>query len=240
MIEYSCHALCGMYSRKNNEYVGNCKYADISTFSFHPVKSITTGEGGMLTTNKKELINKAKLFRNHGITKKYLNENNNWFYQIKDIGFNYRMNEIQASLGIAQLKKLNKFINKRNIIAKKYKSLFSKYSFIEQADSYNNDLKSAWHLYVINFSFKNLKISKNDFIQKLHKKKIGVQVHYIPNNLQPLYAKNKYLLIGAKKYFENSLSIPIYPNLKMNEIKKVVNSIVELIKKYNKNKSIIF
>ena len=240
LIEDSCHALGGMYSRKNNEYVGNCKYADISTFSFHPVKSITTGEGGMLTTNKKELISKAKLFRNHGITKKYLKENNNWFYQIEDIGFNYRMNEIQASLGISQLKKLNKFINKRNMIAKKYKLLFSKYSFIKQVDSYNNDLKSAWHLYVINFSFKNLKISKNDFIQKLHKKKIGVQVHYIPNHLQPLYAKNKYSLIGAKKYFENSLSIPIYPNLKMNEMKKVVNSIVELTKKYKKNKSTIF
>ena len=126
------------------------------------------------------------------------------------------------------------------MIAKKYKLLFSKYSFIKQVDSYNNDLKSAWHLYVINFSFKNLKISKNDFIQKLHKKKIGVQVHYIPNHLQPLYAKNKYSLIGAKKYFENSLSIPIYPNLKMNEMKKVVNSIVELTKKYKKNKSTIF
>ena len=102
LIEDSCHALGGMYS-KRKKYVGNCKYADISTFSFHPVKSITTGEGGMLVTNKK-FDRKSKTARNHGMNKKNLKQKNNWFYQIKSIGFNYRMNEIQASLGISQLK----------------------------------------------------------------------------------------------------------------------------------------
>lgn len=239
LVEDSCHALGGMYSKKNNEYVGNCKYTDISTFSFHPVKSITTGEGGMFVTNKRNLISNAKLIRSHGMTKKNLKGNNNWFYQIKRIGFNYRMNEIQASLGISQLKKLNKFIKKRNMIAKKYEFFFSKYNFIKHTVNINKDLKSAWHLYIINFDFKSLKISKNQFIQRLHKKGIGVQVHYIPNNFQPLYKENKFKLTGAKKYYENSLSIPIYPNLKITEIKKVVSSIIELIKRYKRNKSII-
>ena len=234
LIEDGCHALGGMYSKKKKEYVGNCKYADISTFSFHPVKSITTGEGGMLVTNKKNLIERARLLRNHGMNKKNLKQKNNWFYQIKSIGFNYRMNEIQASLGISQLKKLNKFIKQRNYVAIKYKSLFKMYDFINQLSESNNDLKSAWHLFIINFNFKSLKISKDEFIQKLHKKKIGVQVHYIPNNIQPLYSKNKFKLTGARKYFENSLSIPIYPNLKINEINKVANSIIKLIIKYKK------
>ena len=99
------------------------------------------------------------------------------------------MNEIQASLGISQLKKLNKFIKQRNYVANKYKSIFKVYDFINQCNFSNGDLKSACHLYIINFNFKSLKISKNEFVQKLHKKKIGVQVHYIPNNLQPLYKK---------------------------------------------------
>tara|TARA_B100001029_G_scaffold179663_1_gene190192 strand:- start:18 stop:1190 length:1173 start_codon:yes stop_codon:yes gene_type:complete len=235
LIEDSCHALGGMYSVKKKEFVGNCKYSDISTFSFHPVKSITTGEGGMLVTNKKEFFLKSKLYRNHGISKKNSKQKNNWYYEIKNIGFNYRMSDIQASLGISQLKRLNQFINKREKIAKKYHTLFAKLNLLKfkQKNIFEKDIRSAWHLYIINFDFKKIKLSKNEFIQKLHKNKIGAQVHYIPNHLQPLYKKSKFNLTGAKQYYENSISIPIYPNLKHASVKKVVKIISKLINKKN-------
>ncbi len=233
LVEDCCHSLGGKYSISKKENVGKCKYSDVSTFSFHPVKSITTGEGGMLVTNNKKIYLKSKLLRNHGMIKKNIKGKNNWYYNIIDVGFNYRMNEMQAALGISQLKKLNKFIKKRNFIAKIYNKLFESCKLINLITNKNLDQKSAFHLYIINLNFKNLKISKNNFIQKLHEEKIGVQVHYIPNNYQPIYKRKENFLIGAKQYFENSLSIPIYPNLALDEIEKVGKTIINLI---NKNK----
>lgn len=232
LIEDCCHSLGGMYSKKKQEYVGNCKYSDLSTFSFHPVKTITTGEGGMVTTNNSNFALKSKLFRNHGIIKKNIKNSNNWSYKIKSIGLNYRMSEIQAALGLSQIKKIDKFIKKRNFIAKIYNSYLNNIDIKKRNNT--ADIINSYHLYLINIDFEKLRINKNFFIQELHKRKIGVQVHYIPNNLQPLYKKNLNL-IGANKYFRNSLSIPIYPNLKIDEVNYVINSIINLKEKYSKN-----
>lgn len=230
LIEDSCHSLGGMYSRKKREFVGNCKYSDISTFSFHPVKSITTGEGGMIVTNKHDHYLKMKLLRNHGMEKKNYKGKNNWSYEIKRIGFNYRMSDIQASLGVSQLKKLNQFITKRENIAKTYDKLLTKFN-INYTKIINKDVRSAWHLYLINLNFKKFKISRDYLIQKLHKKNIGVQVHYIPNYLQPIYKKFKSNLEGAQRFYRNTLSIPIYPNLKKRDVKKIVLTLSKILLK---------
>ena len=237
IVEDACHALGAMYSKKKKEFVGNCKYSDVATFSFHPVKSITTGEGGAITTNKKHIYKSAILFRNHGIQRKISNKKNHWDYKINSIGFNYRITDIQSALGISQLKRLNLFINKREKIAKNYQKFFKDSENITYFINNNKDIKSAWHLFILNISFENLKISKNNFIQYLHNKRIGVQVHYIPNNYQPLYSdkkNNKLKFVGAKKYFNNSISIPIYPDLKKKDQLYVVKTIKEYIDKFKK------
>jgi len=232
IIEDSCHALGAMYSKKKNEFVGNCKYGDIAIFSFHPVKTITTGEGGMLVTNNLVFFKRSTKLRNHGIQKKNSLKKNNWSYEINEIGFNYRLNDIQSTLGISQLKKIRKFIKRREVVAKKYNDLFKNNDLIKTLNIENSDIKSAWHLYIININFKKLKINKNELIQKLHKKKIGVQVHYIPNYYQPLYKRKKIFQLGTKKYFQNSISIPIYPRLKNNEIIRTAKTINQLLEKF--------
>lgn len=233
IIEDCCHSLGAKYSIKKNEYVGNCKYSDISTFSFHPVKTITTCEGGMITTNNLNFYNQSKLFRNHGIEKKLKKNINNWSYKINNSGLNYRMSEIHAALGISQLNKIEKFVNKRNKIAKIYYNKLKNF-FLTSYHLNKKNVRSAYHLFIINYDFNKLKINKNSFIQKLHKKNIGVQIHYIPNNHQPIFKKNK-LLPNSINFFLNSLSLPIYPNLKIEEISKICKIILDMIKKFKKN-----
>ena len=238
IVEDCCHALGGMKKKKKKEYVGNCKYGDIATFSFHPVKTITTGEGGMLVTNSSIFFKRAKLFRNHGMEKKIIPGKNNWSYDVREVGLNYRMSEIQSALGISQLKKINKFISKRELVAQKYNQQFDKINLAESFKNLNKDIKSAWHLYVINFDFKKLRINKEAFIQKLHKSGVGVQIHYIPNYYQPLYTKQKKSYAGVKKYFDNSLSIPIHPNLTNSDVHNIIKIITGLINKYLQKKYI--
>jgi UDP-4-amino-4,6-dideoxy-N-acetyl-beta-L-altrosamine transaminase len=233
LIEDACHALGGKYSLQKNIKVGSCKFSDISIFSFHPLKSITSGEGGMLTTNNIKFKNFAEKFRNHGIEKKIKKNKNNWSYEIVHTGFNYRLTDIQCALGISQLKKLNNFIYKRNKIAKIYNNLFKKnHLIIKNTNKNNQDIKSAWHLYIININFKKLNISKEKFIQILHSKNIGVQIHYIPTFLQPNFKnlkKNKVKFKGAKSFFKSALSLPIYQSLNEREVKeiaKIINNIL--------------
>lgn len=236
IIEDACHSLGGKYSIKYNQKVGSCIYSDISTFSFHPVKSITTAEGGMLTTNNKLIFKNALLYRNHGmIKKKNKKDKINLGYKISSVGFNYRLSDINSALGINQLKKIEKFIKKRKNIAIKYiKNLTSLKNFLS-LPIINKDIQSAWHLFVIRINFNKLKIKREKLVSLLYKKGITTQIHYKPIYLHPLFRDlNNASFKGANNYFKICLSIPIFPGLKNKDINFVSNSIKQLILKYKK------
>jgi len=233
LIEDACHALGAKYSIKKNLKVGCCKYSDISTFSFHPVKSITSGEGGMITTNKLKYKKLLEILKNHGIKKNYKKKTNNWAYKISEIGFNYRLSEIHSALGSSQLNKLNSFISSRKKISDIYNKIFQKNELIIKSTQVaDQDVQSAWHLYVINIDFSKILITKKNFIQKLYYKGIIVQVHYIPTFLQPKFKKLKGFgekFNGAINYYKSAISLPIYVDLKKNEVKnigKIINNII--------------
>ena len=235
-IEDACHALGAKYSKKENLKVGDCKYADISTFSFHPLKSITTGEGGMITTSKKDFYDKCRILRNHGIIRKQSTKKiYNWFYKVKFHGMNYRLSDINCALGFSQIKKIDSIILKREKIAKFYNKLFSHFSDKIKIQKTTPNQLSAWHLYVIIIDFKKLKLNRSKLITKLYQKGIISQVHYIPTFYQPVFPyRKKNLLKNAKYYYDNCLSLPIFYDLKPKQQKYIVKTINYLIKKYKK------
>ena len=241
LIEDACHGLGGEYMGKK---IGSCQYSDLSTFSFHPVKSMTTGEGGMITTNNKSLYEKLKIFRSHGVirskklfkNKKYALDNsdnaNRWYYEMQELGFNYRMTDIQAALGISQLKRLNKFINKRNNIAKFYNENFKHNKNICLIRK-SKDIKHSYHLYTLIIDFKKIKKSRNQIMKDLYRSNIGSQVLYIPIYLHPYYKKKYNFKIksfpNSNEYYEKALSIPIFYDLNRQEqqfVIKMINKIV--------------
>tara|TARA_B100001093_G_scaffold519909_1_gene611334 strand:+ start:1427 stop:2599 length:1173 start_codon:yes stop_codon:yes gene_type:complete len=235
-IEDACHALGAKYLNTKNSKVGSCKFSDMATFSFHPLKSITTGEGGMITTSDKFLYEKIKKLKNHGIIrKKSNNKNYNWSYEVLEPGYNYRLSDINCALGFSQLKKIDSIILKRKLIAKYYNKKLKNFSYFLQTPEMLNNQTSAWHLYIINIDFNKLKIKKKTFINELYKKKIITQVHYIPTFLQPAFKKLKTPnLKGAIKYYESSISLPIFYDLNWKKLDYIVNSIEYLLNKYKK------
>jgi len=238
LIEDACHALGARYSVKKKLIIGDCKYSDFAAFSFHPVKSITTGEGGMVTTNKKNYFLMIKMFRSHGIyrnlntSKKY-----NWSYKVFYPGYNYRLSDLSCSLGISQLDKLDKFIQRRQKIASLYNNNLKSLSKYLSLPKVKTDHLSALHLYIINFKLKNLKLSRDAIIQKLFKYGICTQVHYIPTFYHPFYKKlQRSKFIGALRYYRSCLSLPIYPELTNEEVNFICFKIKTIIKKIKKIK----
>lgn len=228
IIEDASHALGAKYK---GSYIGDCKYSDMCVFSFHPVKSITTGEGGIITTNSKKTAFKLDLLRNHGINrnKKYFYNKSseiNHYEQI-DLGFNFRMNDLEAALGISQLKSLKKFILKRNKIAKNYdtklKSLQIKKPLLEKS--------SSWHLYVILLKNKKIRLKLFNYLKL---KKINCQIHYIPIHTHPYF---KHLGFKDKDfpqsvdYYQRCLSLPIYYGLDISNQRRIIG----LINKFFEN-----
>ena len=242
LIEDACHALGGFYKKAK---IGSCKYSEISTFSFHPVKPITTGEGGMITTNNVQIYKSLLKFRTHGIHKNkndFINKDmafdkngnvNSWYYEMNALGFNYRITDIQAALGDSQLKKIDKFTKKRRQTAKIYNAGFSKNKLISVPKEHHG-VRHAYHLYTILVNFKKLGKSRNEIMLELKKNNIGTQVLYIPVHLQPYYSKKyghkKRDFPEAEKYYESCLSIPIFSNLKKHEINHVITKINSIIK----------
>ena len=233
-IEDACHALGGYYSIKNKSRVGDNKFSDISVFSFHPVKSITTGEGGMVTTSNKLLYQKMISIKNHGIQRKNSNKKKYyWSYIVTSHGYNYRLSDINCALGYSQIKRLNKFIIKRNKIAILYNELLKKNIDVIHTPKKFKDTYSAWHLYIININFKKLRIKKEKLIKLLFEKYIITQVHYIPTYLQPVFRDlKKHYLNGSKKYFEASLSLPIYYELSIKNVKYIAKTLNQILEKY--------
>jgi len=206
---------------------GSCINSDMSIFSFHPVKHLTTGEGGAITTNSKELYEKLLVLRNHGMVKTA--DMKPWEYEMRELGFNYRITDIQCALGLSQLKKLPRFIARRVEIAKQYDEVF-KNTIVKPL--YGYDGKSSYHLYVVQVDFSKLKITKEDLFNKLREKNIGIQLHYIPINKHPYYKSLGYgdeLTPVMDKYYEESFSLPIYPKLSGEEQKYIIETLFEVL-----------
>tara|TARA_B100000780_G_C21117389_1_gene452214 strand:- start:1252 stop:2415 length:1164 start_codon:yes stop_codon:yes gene_type:complete len=231
ILEDSSHALGAKYE---GQKVGNGKYTDISVFSFHPVKIITTLEGGIAVTNNKKLAEKLEMLRSHGITRKkklFKNHNNNeWYYEQQLLGFNYRMNDIEAALGVEQLKKINKFFKKRIWVKKFYDQGLKKLPInLPHIDS--NKI-SSMHLYVITLSDKFSKKNRDNLIKLLRKKGIGVNVHYIPIHLQPYFKDlgfKKGMFPESEKFYDKAISLPIHPKITKKDLLKVTNTIKNLL-----------
>ena len=235
IIEDACHALGAQYK---SEKIGNCKYSDMTVFSFHPVKSITTGEGGAVLTNNEEYYKKLIMFRQHGITKnssQFTVYNSqligDWYYEMQFLGYNYRLTDIQCALGISQLKKLDKFIERRRQIVEIYKEAFKNNDFFDLPVE-KDYAKSSWHLYPIRLKNKYCN-EKRGIFTKLREKGLGVQVHYIPVYWQPYYQKLGYrkgICPNAEDFYRREISIPLYPSMSDEDVEYVVNTILSTFK----------
>lgn len=226
VIEDAAHALGAVYEGKK---VGSL--SEMTTFSFHPVKHITTGEGGMVLTNHQELYERLKLFRTHGITREehLLRKNDGpWYYEQLDLGYNYRITDIQCALGISQMKKLPYFLERRKEIAERYQEAFADCDNI-QCPYQKPGCENAWHLYVIRIKGGKRK----EIFEKLREAGIGVNVHYIPVYQHPYYQEHGYKDIScpnAEQYYEEAISLPIYPALKEAEQEYVIETVQKICK----------
>jgi UDP-4-amino-4,6-dideoxy-N-acetyl-beta-L-altrosamine transaminase len=231
VIEDASHGIGGSYGGSK---IGACQYSDITIFSFHPVKIITTAEGGIATTNDKKLLNQMQLFRTHGITKnpKYMTKNSegNWYYQQVNLGFNYRMNELQAALGISQMNRLDEFVKNKHILKERYDRFLSVLPVIKPY--YSSNIYSALHLYPIQIDRNKTNFSRKKLFNELRKKGIGVNIHYIPIHTQP-YFLNMGFKHGdfpiAESYYQNSISLPLFSQMSFNEQDKVINTLTNIL-----------
>ncbi|NOQ25963.1 MAG: UDP-4-amino-4,6-dideoxy-N-acetyl-beta-L-altrosamine transaminase [Bacteroidales bacterium] len=230
IIEDACHAPGGYFKNSNNKtiYCGDGQYSDLSIFSFHPVKHIATGEGGMITTNNEELYKQLLLLRTHGITKspEMLQENHGgWYYEMHELGFNYRLSDLSASLGITQLKRAKEGLQRRKEIANNYFNAFKDSPIKMQ--KVNNNFSNAFHLFVIQVK------NRLELYNYLKSHNIFSQIHYIPVHLQPYYKnfgwKNGDFPI-AENYYNECLSLPIYASLSTKEQDYVINTVLEFVK----------
>lgn len=232
IIEDASHAIGGRYK---NRPVGGCEFSDITVFSFHPVKIITTGEGGMALTNDDGLAEKLELHRCHGITRKESlmthASDGPWYYQQINLGFNYRMTDLQAALGLSQLERLDSFVEKRNEIADRYDTALAEFPLItpwQHSDSY-----SARHLYVVRLKTDEISKNHRQVFEELRTAGIGVNLHYIPVHLQPYYEKLGFspgMFPQSEKYYREAISIPLYPNLSDGDQTRVIETLSQSIR----------
>ncbi len=276
IIEDASHAIGGRYQ---NKPVGCCKYSDITVFSFHPVKIITTGEGGMALTNREELAKRMRLLRSHGITREIsedgklraqsiehptpnimhqsspkssqypntstfqhfnfstsqpfnssTNQPPGWYYEQIDLGFNYRMTDIQAALGISQMKRLDEFVARRRELAKRYDRLLGNLPL--KTPWQHPDGNSAWHLYVIRLDLEKTSLDRRQVFKYLRKNGIGVNVHYIPVHTQPYYQRLGFdwgMFPDAEKYYQAALTLPLFPTMREGDQDRVVEALKRIL-----------
>lgn len=242
IIEDAAHALGARHA--NGRPVGCCDYADMATFSFHPVKPITSGEGGMVTTNDDELARRLRLLRTHGIEKDVAHLKNPaaatdgkdaclWYYEQQSLGFNYRLTDIQAALGLSQLKKLDRFIARRREIVANYDAAFAGLANLGlHQNNPEQRANSGHHIYIVNFNFGAMGISRAAVVKHLVENNVGCQVHYIPVHHQPYYASR--ISSGpddfpvTEQYYKNCLTLPLFPDITDEEIDRVISAVTEL------------
>ncbi|MCP5105094.1 MAG: UDP-4-amino-4,6-dideoxy-N-acetyl-beta-L-altrosamine transaminase [bacterium] len=233
LVEDASHAVGSKY--RNGKMVGSCCYSDMTIFSFHPVKTIATGEGGAITTNDKNLYEKLLLLRNHGITKDAAkfkidgpHAHGPWYYEMQELGFNYRITDLQAALGSSQLKKIDTFVKRRREIVTKYNGAFKDVEWL--ITPYEREgVFSAFHLYVLKFDFGGIKKTRTQVMQGLREKGIGTQVHYIPVHFQPYYREHYGFKEGdfpkSEDYYHHCLSIPLFPKMTDDDVHRVIEAV---------------
>ncbi|WP_391120379.1 UDP-4-amino-4,6-dideoxy-N-acetyl-beta-L-altrosamine transaminase [Psychrobacillus sp. L3] len=227
VIEDSAHSLGADYKGKK---VGTL--ADMTMFSFHPVKPVTTAEGGVIVTNNEEYYEKLKLFRSHGITQTaYAEEQGAWYYEMVDLGYNYRMTDLQAALGVSQMHKLESFIERRREIAALYDELLNDVSGVGIPFQLENT-KSGWHLYSIQLDSDELSKSRKEIFEEMRALNIGVHVHYIPVYWHPYYQELGYekgICPKAEEWYEQALTLPIFPGMTDNDVADVVKALKTVV-----------
>lgn len=240
VIEDAAHALGAEYKGAK---IGSCVFSDMAIFSFHPVKSITTGEGGAVLTNRRDIFERLLSLRNHGITKDphkfktniaHSTLHHSWYYEMQELGFNYRITDLQAALGISQLRKIDDFIKKRRQIAHIYNSKLSSLKAIELPVE-RSYARSSWHIYVIKLTKTNdVEKKRRDLFEYLRQRGVGAQVHYIPVFFHPYYQKRLCLRKGdfpvTEDYYDRTLTIPLYPKMTAQDIELTVNALIEFFK----------
>ena len=234
VIQDGAHAIGAEYKGEKIGSIG-----DMTTFSFHPVKHITTGEGGAITTNNEELYKELILFRTHGITRDkdvLLKDEGPWYYEQQCLGYNYRITDIQAALGISQLDKLKGFLALRREYVKRYNEAFSAVNEIDLPYQLE-DINSAWHLYIIKLKLERLGCGRRQVFEELKDKGIGVNVHYIPVYYHPYYRQlgyNKGLCPRAEELYERIITLPLFPKMEREDIEYVISNVKEVIQNHVK------
>ncbi|KJE29098.1 UDP-4-amino-4,6-dideoxy-N-acetyl-beta-L-altrosamine transaminase [Geobacillus kaustophilus] len=231
-IEDAAHSLGACYKGKK---VGSL--ADMTMFSFHPVKPITTGEGGVIVTDHEEYYLKLKRFRTHGITTENVRKNEGpWYYEMVDLGYNYRMTDVQAALGLSQLTKLDAFVQKRREIAAMYHEAFSRIPGVRIPYQLPY-VDSSWHLYVLQLQLENFRVGRKEIFEALRAENIGVHVHYIPVYFHPYYQQLGYkkgICPVAEKWYEAVLTIPLFPKMSEYDIRTVMEGVNKVLSFYRK------
>ena len=236
IIEDACHALGAIYHADGGSYrVGSCAHSDLTAFSFHPVKTITCGEGGMVTGKDASLIARIKLLRNHGMVRAphlFVNaeqafegvEQNPWYYEMPEIGLNYRLSDIHCALGLSQLKRLDWFVDRRAALVARYRNVLAPLAPSIRPLVFLPDCRPAWHLFVVLIEFGQIGQSRNKLMRALRSRGIGSQVHYIPLYLQPYYRRRYGVssLPGAETYYTRCLSLPLYTEMDESDVERVV------------------
>ena len=231
IIEDASHATGADYK---NTKVGSCRYSDMTVFSFHPVKIVTTGEGGIVLTNNKELYEKLKLYRSHGITRDSdlmtQEADGPWYYQQIELGFNYRMTDLQAALGCSQMDSLDKFVARRRYLVKRYNE---KLKDLPLRTPYQDEATNpSWHIYIIRVDFTKVKLSKKEIFARMRDSGIVLNLHYIPVHTQPYYQKlgfQKGDFPVSEKYYEEAITLPLYYDLTDEQQDEVIEALKEVL-----------
>lgn len=233
VIEDAAHALGATY---RGEAVGGCERSDMAIFSFHPVKHLTTGEGGMVTTRDSGLSKRLKRFRSHGMV--HAEEElqgakpGPWYYEQQELGYNYRITDIQCALGLSQLAKLDSFLQRRRTLAARYASLLTNMDGVTPVAEGTPETESAYHLYAVLIDFAKLGRSRTQVMTGLRAAGVGTQVHYIPVNQQPYYRElgaDPTATPGAQHYYERTLSLPLFPTMSDGDVDRVVNTLHDVL-----------
>lgn len=230
VIEDAAHSLGASYK---GQKIGTL--ADMTMFSFHPVKHVTTAEGGMIVTNSQEYAEKLKRFRSHGITNLHLSKDEGpWYYEMIELGYNYRLTDLQASLGVSQMKKLDSFIERRRMIVANYNKEFSKLDGV-QIPYQLQSTDSSWHLYMLQLDLSKFKAGRRAIFEALRAENIGVHVHYLPVYHHPYYqglGYEKGLCPIAEEWYESAITIPLFPKMSDEDVQSVIEAVRKVINHY--------